>query len=95
MKTIESLQRWLRAKGFDPGPIDGLDGPWPFAEVRSVCPLTESIEVVFMIAVSTDYAAVVRHGFKNCRPVWLPNPPVAPGDILALNPDGKPPALLL
>jgi peptidoglycan hydrolase-like protein with peptidoglycan-binding domain len=27
MKTIESLQRWLKAKGFDPGPIDGLDGP--------------------------------------------------------------------
>jgi hypothetical protein len=31
MKTIESLQRWLRAKGFDAGPIDGIDGPWTFA----------------------------------------------------------------
>src|SRR5271165_4708022 len=31
MKTIESLQRLLKAKGFDPGPIDGLDGPKTFA----------------------------------------------------------------
>ena len=31
MKTIESLQRWLKAKEFDPGPIDGLDGPKTFA----------------------------------------------------------------
>jgi peptidoglycan hydrolase-like protein with peptidoglycan-binding domain len=30
-KTIESLQRWLKAKGFDPGPIDGLNGPKTFA----------------------------------------------------------------
>jgi hypothetical protein len=29
--TIESLQRWLKAKGFDPGPIDGMDGPLTFA----------------------------------------------------------------
>lgn len=27
MKTIESLQQWLKAEGFDPGPIDGADGP--------------------------------------------------------------------
>ena len=31
METIESLQRLLKAKGFDPGPIDGLDGPKTFA----------------------------------------------------------------
>jgi hypothetical protein len=31
MNTIESLQRWLKAKGFDPGPIDGVDGPLTFA----------------------------------------------------------------
>lgn len=31
MKTIESLQRWLKAKGFDPGPLDGIDGPLTFA----------------------------------------------------------------
>ena len=33
MKTIESLQRWLKEKGpeFDPGPIDGVDGPKTFA----------------------------------------------------------------
>jgi hypothetical protein len=31
MKTIESLQRWLIAKGFDPGPVDGIDGPLTFA----------------------------------------------------------------
>jgi hypothetical protein len=31
MNTIESLQRWLKAKGFDPGPIDGTDGPLTFA----------------------------------------------------------------
>jgi peptidoglycan hydrolase-like protein with peptidoglycan-binding domain len=30
-KTIESLQRWLKAKGFDPSPIDGTDGPETFA----------------------------------------------------------------
>jgi hypothetical protein len=29
--TIESLQWWLKTKGFDPGPIDGLDGPLTFA----------------------------------------------------------------
>jgi hypothetical protein len=31
MTTIESLQRWLKAKGFDPGSIDGTDGPLTFA----------------------------------------------------------------
>ena len=31
MNTIESLQQWLKAKGFDPGPVDGLDGPLTFA----------------------------------------------------------------
>ena len=31
MNTIESLQLWLKAKGFDPGPIDGIDGPLTFA----------------------------------------------------------------
>jgi hypothetical protein len=30
-KTIESLQQRLKAKGFNPGPIDGIDGPWTFA----------------------------------------------------------------
>jgi hypothetical protein len=30
-KTIESLRRWLRAKGFDPGPMDGIEGPLAFA----------------------------------------------------------------
>jgi hypothetical protein len=30
MNTIESLQRWLKAKGFDPGPIYGIDGPLTF-----------------------------------------------------------------
>jgi hypothetical protein len=29
-KTIESLQQRLKAKGFNPGPIDGIDGPWTF-----------------------------------------------------------------
>jgi hypothetical protein len=31
MNTIESLQRWLAAKGFNPGPFDGIDGPRTFA----------------------------------------------------------------
>jgi peptidoglycan hydrolase-like protein with peptidoglycan-binding domain len=32
MKTIQSLQRWLKEeKGLDPGPIDGADGPKTFA----------------------------------------------------------------
>jgi len=31
VNTIESLQLWLKAKGFNPGPIDGLDGPLTFA----------------------------------------------------------------
>jgi hypothetical protein len=31
MKTILSLQQWLKAEGFDPGPIDGADGPNTFA----------------------------------------------------------------
>jgi hypothetical protein len=31
MKTIESLQRWLKAKGFRQGPIDGIEGPLAFA----------------------------------------------------------------
>jgi hypothetical protein len=31
VNTIESLQVWLKAKGFNPGPIDGLDGPLTFA----------------------------------------------------------------
>ena len=31
MNTIESLQLWLKSKGFDPGPIDGTDGPLTFA----------------------------------------------------------------
>ena len=29
-KTIESLQQWLKEKGFNPGPIDGEDGPKTF-----------------------------------------------------------------
>jgi peptidoglycan hydrolase-like protein with peptidoglycan-binding domain len=29
-KTIESLQRWLKAKRFNPGAIDGIDGPNTF-----------------------------------------------------------------
>jgi hypothetical protein len=29
-KTIESLQQRLKAKGFNPGLIDGIDGPWTF-----------------------------------------------------------------
>jgi hypothetical protein len=31
VNTIESLQLWLKSKGFNPGPIDGLDGPQTFA----------------------------------------------------------------
>jgi hypothetical protein len=31
MNTIESLQRWLAAKGLNPGPFDGIDGPRTFA----------------------------------------------------------------
>ena len=34
-KTIESLQRRFKAKGFDPGPIDGIDGPWTFARTTA------------------------------------------------------------
>jgi hypothetical protein len=30
-KTIESLQQRLKAKGFNPGPIDGIDGRHRFA----------------------------------------------------------------
>ena len=30
-KTIKSLQQRLEAKGFNPGPIVGIDGPWTFA----------------------------------------------------------------
>jgi peptidoglycan hydrolase-like protein with peptidoglycan-binding domain len=29
-KTIESLQRWLKAKRFNPGAIDSIDGPNTF-----------------------------------------------------------------
>jgi peptidoglycan hydrolase-like protein with peptidoglycan-binding domain len=29
-KTIESLQQWLKEKGFNPGPIDGENGPKTF-----------------------------------------------------------------
>jgi hypothetical protein len=35
MKTIESLQRWLKAKGFDPGPTDGIEGPFGIRRVVS------------------------------------------------------------
>jgi hypothetical protein len=30
-KAIESLQQRLKAKGFNPGAIDAIDGPWTFA----------------------------------------------------------------
>jgi hypothetical protein len=30
MNTIKSLQQWLKEEGFDPGPIDGADGPNTF-----------------------------------------------------------------
>jgi peptidoglycan hydrolase-like protein with peptidoglycan-binding domain len=29
-KTIESLQQWPTEKGFNPGPIDGENGPKTF-----------------------------------------------------------------
>jgi hypothetical protein len=36
MKTILSLQQWLKEEGFDRGPIDGADGPQDLCRVVSL-----------------------------------------------------------
>jgi hypothetical protein len=67
MKTIESLQRWHKAKGFDPDPIDGLDGPKTFAawSVILTKAVTENSMVrmgrvlsVWLLAVMVGWVAV-------------------------------------